>query len=45
MLSEDAPELSVNTKDSDGSDEQPVEKEQFNEKEDSGENLYANKDR
>ena len=44
-LSEDVSELSIDVEASTGPDEQLVEKEQFNEKEDSGENLYANKDR
>jgi Protein of unknown function (DUF3306) len=44
-LSEDVSELSIDVEASTGPDEQLIEKEQFNEKEDSGENLYANKDR
>jgi len=44
-LSEDVSELSIDVEASTVPDEQLVEKEQFNGKEDSGENLYANKDR
>ena len=44
-LSEDVSELSIDVEASTGPDEQLVEKEQFNGKEDSGENLHANKDR
>ncbi|MFW2438724.1 MAG: DUF3306 domain-containing protein [Arenicellales bacterium] len=43
--SEDISELSIDVEASTGPDEQLVEKEQFNGKEDSGENLYANNDR